>query len=180
MVKPVYEQARRTWLCIGCGNPRENRSIDLAIQEDEPDNTPLNMVSGCTVGIGPKDFLFSFCEEVVRQHLHLGQVFGPDERPLANWMTFVGCYRIIVRGSKNVAIRQCSDCGKAVYFGMDQRYLYPQPSPGISVFDAGSGGLVVTEEFVRGVNLNAWRKLECTKLPVLEVPKDGVHELRGM
>lgn len=177
MARPFREEARRTWLCAECGNPREQGMVNLAIQEDEPDNTPLNMVSGCTVGIARKDFLFSFGEELVRRHLYLGQVFS-DERPLVGWVTFVGRHRIIVRGSTNASVRHCSGCGRNVYFAMGQLYLYPPPPVDVSIFDAGNGGLVVTEELVHQLNLNAWRKLDCTKLLVQNIPKDGLLDLK--
>jgi hypothetical protein len=181
MVKPVYEQARRTWLCIGCAFPKPGtKAVDASIQEEEPDNTPLNMVSGCGLGVARKDFLFSFGENLVRQHLYLGHVFGPDKRPLDNWMTFIGRHRIIVRGSRNAGVRRCSECGRNVYFAMGPLYLYPEPPPDIAIFDAGNGGLVINGDLVRRVNLNAWRQLDCTKLTVLASPKDGLHELKGM
>jgi hypothetical protein len=181
MVKPAYEQARTTWLCTGCAFPKpDTKVVDATIQEEKPDNTPLNMISGCGVGIVRKDFLFSFGEDFVRQHLYLGQVFAPDNRPLEGWVTFVGRHRVIVRGSKNAGVRRCAACGRNVYFAMGQLYLYPEPPPDIAIFDAGNGGLVVSEALIERVNLNAWRKLDCTKLPVLGLPKDGLHELKWM
>jgi len=61
---------------------------------------------------------------------------------------------------------------------MGQLYLYPPPPVNVSIFDAGNGGLVVTEELVNQLNLNAWRKLDCTKLPVQNIPKDGLLDLK--
>jgi len=181
MVKSVYEQARKTWLCTACGFPRpDTKEVDATIQEEKLDNTPLNMISGCGVGIAHKDFLFSFGEDFVRQHLYLGQVFTPDKHPLQSWVTFVGRHRIIVRGSKNAGVRRCADCGRNVYFAMGELYLCPEPPLGIAIFDAGNGGLVVSEALMELVNLNAWRKLDCRKLPVLTLPKDGLHELKEM
>ncbi len=180
MAKSFREEAWKTRLCMGCGNPREQGVIDVAIQEDEPDNTPLNILSGCTIGIARKEFLFAFGQDIIHQHLYLGQVVGSDERPLESWVTFVGRHRIIVRGSKNAVVRRCAECGRNVYFAMGELYLCPEPPPGIAIFDAGNGGLVVSEALIERVNLNAWRKLECTKLPVLAFPKDGFHELKGM
>lgn len=181
MVKPAYEQARRTWLCTGCAFPKaDTKEVDATIQEEKPDNTPLNMISGCGVGIARKDFLFSFGEDLVRQHLYLGQVFAPDKRPLESWVTFVGRHRIIVRGSKNAGVRRCAECGRNAYFAMGQLYLYPLPPEGVSIFDAGNGVLVVTEQLVRQLNLNAWRKLDCTRLFVPDYPEDGLVELKAM
>lgn len=178
MVKSAYLQARQTWLCNGCAFPKPNTEVvDVTIQEEEPDNTPLNMISGCGVGIAWKEFLFAFGEELVRQHLYLGQVFGPSGSPMENWTTFVGRHKIIVRGSKNVTVRRCSECGRNIYFGMGQSYLYPQPLLDVSIFDVGNGVLVVSEELVSRINLNRWRKLDCTRLSVLNVPLDGLNAL---
>ena len=181
MAKTVYAQARETWLCTGCASPKPNtEAVDLTLQNKKPDNTPLNLVSGCGVGIARKDFLFSFGEELVRQHLYLGKVFGLNDRPMENWLTFIGRHKIIVRGSKNVALRRCCQCGRNVYFGMRPLYLYPQPQEGVSIFDAGDGILVISSDLVTRINLNQWRKLDCTELPVLQVPNDGVADLKGM
>ena len=181
MVKPVYEQARMTWLCTGCAFPKpDTKVVDATIQEEKPDNTPLNMISGCGVGIARKDFLFSFGEDLVRQHLYLGQVFAPDNRLLENWVTFVGRHRIIVRGSKNAGVRRCVKCGRNVYFAMGQLYLYPEPPRDIAIFDAGNGRLVVSEALIERVKLNAWRKLDCIALQVLDFPRDGLGDLREM
>jgi hypothetical protein len=180
MVKSGYEQARKTWLCTGCAFPRpDTKVVDAAIQEKEPDNVALNFIGGCGLGIVRKDFLLALGEDTVREHLHLGSVGGPDGRLLEDWVTFVGRHRIIVRGSKNAGVRLCSECGRTVYFAIGQLYLYPKPPYGVSIFDAGNGGLVVTGELVGRVKLNSWRKLDCTRLPVLEAPRDGLVELKG-
>src|SRR5687768_16974472 len=89
MDPPVYRHAWTTWLCKGCARPLPNaRSLDLTIQEEKPDSTPLNGVSGCGVGIALKDFLFDFGAANVRRHLFLGRLFGPDHRLLKGWVTF--------------------------------------------------------------------------------------------
>ncbi len=177
MTKSFRTEARRTWLCERCGHPLERHSFDLSIQEDRPDNTPLNMAYGCRVGIARKEFLFAFGEDIVLQDLYLGNLYGPDGCLLKDWVTFVGHHQIIVRGSKDAAYRRCSQCGKNIYFAMDDLYLYPQPARSVSMFDAGSGCLVVTDKLIGRVKLNKWQKLECKKLPVLNTPKDGFVEL---
>jgi ferredoxin len=179
MVKSFREEAFKSWLCTGCGRPLEECPMDIRIQEDKPANTPLNMVSGCTVGIAKKDFLFSFGERVARHNFHLGQVFS-DERLLDDWVTFIGHNTIIVRGSENATVRRCAECGRNVYFAVGSLYLYPQPPKNVAVFDSGNGGLVMTEALVHRIKLNEWRKLDCTRLPVLDVPKDGLIELKNI
>jgi hypothetical protein len=180
MANAFCEQAWKTWLCAGCHKPRVQGAIDLSIQEDEPDNTPLNMVSGCTVGIARKEFLFSFGEDIVRQHLYLGRLFGAHGTLLEDWVTLAGRDAIIVRGTKHVTVRRCSGCGSIVYFAMAPHYLYPQPPEGIPIFHACLGRLVVREELARRVTLNRWRRLDCTELPVLDAPEDGLGDLTAV
>ena len=180
MAKPLREEARKTWLCTGCGFPKpDTKHLDATLQDRNPDNTPLNFISGCGLGIAKKKFLFSFGEEVVRQHLYLGSVYGPKANLLEDWITFVGRERIIVRGSKSAGVRSCTECGRNAYFATGQLYLYPMPRAGVQIFDAGSGALVVTEELAGRINLKDWRKLDCTKLHVVDVPNDGFVDLRG-
>ncbi len=119
MVKAAYEEARKTWFCTGCAFPKPNvKKVDAAIQESELDDTPLNFISGCGVGIGRRDFLFSFGEKTIQNDLCIGQVRGPDGSLLEDWVTFLGRQRVVVRGSTNVSYRRCSECGRQVYFAM--------------------------------------------------------------
>jgi hypothetical protein len=180
MDKLFRDEAGRTWLCTGCGNPRGEGITDIVIQEEKPENTPLNMVSGCTVGIAQKDFLFSFGEKLVRQYLYLGRVLGPDRRTLENWVTFVGRNRIIVRGTRNASVRRCSECGRSAYFALGEFYLYPAPPEDVPILDAGSGGLVVSDKIVRIHDLDGWRQLGCRKLCVQDTPKDGLGTLNTL
>ncbi|MBI4661415.1 MAG: hypothetical protein HY735_21540 [Verrucomicrobia bacterium] len=178
MAKEIYEAVRRTWLCRGCVSPKPGTpEVDATIQELEPDNTPINIVNGCGLGIARKEFLFALGEDVIRRYLFLGRVFRQDGAELENWVTFHGKHEIIVRGSKHVSFRKCPECGKRLYFAMGKRYLYPEPPKGIEMFDSGCGGLVVTERLVVRITLNKWRKLACIKLPVFSAPKDGLAEL---
>ena len=176
LAKQFREEVGKTWLCTGCGNPRWQKAIDLIIQEDEPDNTPLNLAAGCIVGIARKDFLFCFGKNDVERHLYLGRLFREDGVLLEDWVTFHGRQRIVIRGSKDVSYRQCGDCGRHVYFAMGQQYLCPQPPKGINIFDVGSGELVLTKELAERVILNKWRKLACSKLPIFATPMDGLRE----
>lgn len=175
---PAYEEARKTWLCTGCGSPKPGvEAVDAMIQEDKLDNTPLNFVSGCGIGIARRDFLSVLGDAQVDQYLWLGRVFGPDGNLLKKWVTFNGKNKIIIRGSKHVAVRSCPFCQRQVYFAMAPLYLYPEPKSGVGIFDADMGTLVITKEIMAKITLNKWRKIDCDKLPVLEWPTDGLTEL---
>lgn len=179
--RSAYEEARKTWLCTGCGFPKPDvRAVDVAIQERTPDDTPLNVVFGCGTGIAKKSFLYAVGESIVNEHLYTGRVFGPSGELLTDWISFNGKYKIILRGSENVGVRRCDECGRNVYFATGKRYLYPTPTGGVRIFHAGNGRLIMTEDLVMRLNLNAWRKLECTKLPVLSCPLDGLVDLKSL
>jgi len=178
LIRPAYEEAARTWLCTGCAFPKPGvGQIDVRIQEEEPDKTALNFVSGCGLGIARKEFLFFLGEQAVTRDLQLGRVFGPDGRLLQDWATFNGRERIIVRGTEHAGVRRCSECGRRVYFAMSPFYLFPSPREDVSIFDSGNGGIVVSESLGRRIEQHGWKKLVCTKLPVLTEPKDGLGEL---
>ena len=180
LTKSFYDEARESWLCAGCGNPREERAIDVQVEAEPPVNIPLNFAQGSTVGIANKDFLFSLGKEHVIGHLHLGGVLGPNGDLLEDWFSFVGRHRLIVRGSEHAQARVCTVCGKNVYFAVGQRYLYPHPPLGVRIFDAGTGSLVITKELMDCVDLQKWKHLKCIGLEVLESPRDGYLDLRGI
>jgi len=176
--KPFYGEARRTWLCTGCAAPKPDaKEIDATIQNESLENTGLNGISGCGIGVAHKDLLFALGEDVVRECLYIGRLFSKSGRLMKNWITFNGKQKILVRGSKMVSYRKCSDCGRYAYFSMDPHYLYPQPPTGFSIFDMVNGGLVVTEDLAQKITINRWRKFSCDKLAVLDKPLDGIEEL---
>ena len=178
MVKEHYEEAKRTWLCMGCLRPKQPfHGIDAHIQEQTPSDPPLNFVNGCGLGIIRTDFLNQLGSDVVARDLCIGRLLGPDKRQIEEWVTFRGRHSLIVRGSKNVACRHCTECGRFVYFAMGKKYLYPMPRRDVSVFDSGWGGLVVTESVYRGLNVGCWRKMYADKLPVVNEPFDSLGVL---
>jgi hypothetical protein len=180
LTREAYDQARNTWLCVGCASPKPDvREVDLVLEdiEEVPENLPLSFHFGSGVGVARRDFLLSLGEEEVGRDLCLGCVLGPEGQLFNDWVTFIGKHRIIVRGTKHAGARICEECGRQIYFAMGRRYLYPRPPEGVSIFDKGSSGLVVTEALVGRVKLDRWRGLSCLKLPVLGAPLDGLGEL---
>jgi hypothetical protein len=151
-------------------------TIDAIIQDSEPDNTPLNFISGCGLGLLRRDFIDALGWNFVMRDLYLGQVFGP-EGLLPQWATFIGRRKIIVRGSRNVTFRHCSTCGRPMYFATGTKYLSPKPQEEVAIFDGGNGSLVVSEEIGQSIAPKAWRKLSRTQLTILQHPLDGLREL---
>jgi hypothetical protein len=176
--KACHAEAHRTWLCTGCASPKPGtKELDATVQNESMEGPPLNFVFGCDLGVARKEFLFAFGENVVRHHFYLGRLSRDDGTPFDDWVTFRGKHRIFVRGSKHAQYRQCTLCGRRLYFALGKHYLYPQPPAGVTIFDTGNGGLVLTEDLVQGVTINKWRKLEFLKLPILDAPLDGLGDL---
>ena len=177
LTKEADAEARHSWLCTGCNSPKPDiGAIDVRIRAT-PGKEPLNAVGGWGVGIASKAFLDAIGTNLAQRELYLGRVYGPDGKELTEWATFRGKHRLIVRGSKNVSHRRCTECGRDVYFAMGKKYLYPSPPPSVSLFGANLVGLVVTEDVFSRSGIEKWQGIYIDKLCVADVPKDSLGEL---
>jgi len=179
--KAEFRRARRTWLCPGCSVPRpEVRHVEMRIHGGMPQGEALNFVNGCGVSVARRDFLDSFGEDLVEHDLFLGRMFTIDGVELADLATFRGRCRLIIRGRHTASYRYCRDCGRLVYFSEHrERYLWPAPPLGFSLFDTGWGGLLVTEDLFRTLDQQKWKNLGVEELPVVGSPRDGLGTLEG-
>jgi hypothetical protein len=178
MLKEEYERARDSWLCSGCASPKPGvGSIDVRIQEEGPGDVPLTFVSGCGIGLVHQEFLIELGADNVAQDLLLGTVFGPSGNEIEGWSTFRGRHKLVIRGTSNVGLRQCSVCGRNIYFATGKRYLYPLPSPSVRIFESHLWGLVIGKNLMQSISLHAWPKLGVEKLKVLEKPIDRLPEI---
>ena len=174
--KDNYAVATETWLCTGCGAPRPDvGSIDVQIQETLPDDAPLTFVNGCGVILARRDFLDSLPVVDIRSNVTLGTVRGASGTSLDDWSTVRCRSRLIVRGNRNVSYRQCTVCGRHVYFAMGSRYLYPAPLQGCSIFESDLYGLVLAHgPFPQ---LPRWPKVAVDLLRIATRPQDGLGDL---
>ena len=146
LAEDAYAEAKRSWLCSGCCSPKPGfGAVDARLQE-APKDKPLNFVMGCGLPVAYGKFLDRLGESLVERDLSLGQVFGPDGTRLEDWVTFRGRRRLIIRGSREVSYRRCTECGRDVYFAMGKRYLYPNPPQDVALFESDLFGLVLPEE----------------------------------
>lgn len=178
MVNDEYEKARLTWLCVGCMTPKNIAvPIDAQIEEKLPADPPLNFINGCGLGLVRASFLAALGPAVISRDLLIGRLLGPDGALVDDWVTFRGRYRVLVRGSKNISYRRCTDCGRHVYFAMGKRYLYPQPPDDAEVFESDLLGLVVRGDVFSRLALATWPKIQLDKLGVPTAPKDSLGPL---
>lgn len=172
-----YEEAKATWLCTGCCSPRPGvERVNVRIQDEEPDG-PLSIVNGCGVALARKSFLSRFGEERVRKYLALGEVRGPDDQLIPDWVSFIGRCGLFVRGSKNAQHRTCSECGQNLYFGMGKKYLYPRPPEDVELFQSQLWGLIVPEQIGETLGISESDGVWIEILPVLDAPLDGLPPL---
>ncbi len=167
---------RPDWMCVECGEVRSGtEGVDLFVQESRPEKTPLNMVSGCGVGVIQTAFLAVLIEAAgdSGQALKIGRVLGPGNTPLNEWRSVHGDPRVIVRGEERAGSRRCNTCGRCHYYAEGKRYLCPPP-PSVDVLYAGLGTLIVSERIRNRIAIGSWPMLEFERLPVLDEPVDGL------
>jgi hypothetical protein len=178
MSRTAAEAAKKDWLCPGCNYPKPGvGSIDVTLQQPGPNDAPLNFIYGFGVPIAKRAFLGSFGENTINRDLHLGRVFLEGRGQLDDWVTVRGRHSLIIRGTKNVSRRQCTECGRNVYFAMGSRYLFPSPPSEHEMFESDLSGLIVSQRLFDLLTLNGWPKLVFDKLPVLAAPKDDFPEM---
>jgi hypothetical protein len=175
----AHAEAQRTWLCAECGRPKKGVGVFEAHLAALPRDPPLNFLNGTLVGVAYKPFLNRFPASAVEHDLYLGPVYGPKGNLLADWVTFHGRVRLIVRGSKHVSHRKCPNCNRDGYFAMGKPYLYPAPPGGAVLYESGRGGLILSMELYETLDLGKWRKLSIQQLNVVDAPRDGLGELVG-
>jgi len=175
MLKEVYAEARRTWLCQDCGSPRAGSSLptEIPIQNNRVNDPPLNIIDGA-VGVIHRDLLNQIGEENVNRYLIVGNLVGSRGRLIHDWVTFRGRYQVIVRGTKEASWRRCSECLRVLYFSLDPTYLYPMPPADIDIFESDSWGLVMRPHIFERLNLSRWKKKTIDALNVPEAPPDGL------
>jgi hypothetical protein len=178
MSKVGTEVARANWACPGCNYPRPGQqAIDVIVEAPIPSGGPLNFTYGYGVPIAKREFLQGLGPAVSRD-LFLGDVILDNGEKVTDWVTFRGRTRLIIRGTKHVSHRVCSACGRDIYFAMGNRYLFPTPRNGLSLFESDLFGLIVPDDYFGQLSLQKWRGLEIEKLRVASSPKDGFGELR--
>ena len=169
-------KARRSWLCTGCVLPLPGTGpIDIHIQEDKPDSA-LSFVSGCGVSVARRDLLGLFGQERMDRDLILGEVMDSDGVILDDWITFMGRTRCPIRGTKNVSLRRCEDCGRILYFATGKRHICPVSSQGHELWESDLNGLVVPEELYDSISFPGavLKRVSSSRLEMVTDTRDGL------
>jgi len=171
-------EARDNWLCSGCTSVKPKTEALTVQLKNQSLEGPLNVTFGPTLAFAHKSFLFRLGEERVRRHLFLGEVYGPNGRRWDDWVTFRGRHRLIVRGTKDVALRVCPLCGANLYFSRGAQYLYPEPPTNIEIFESHLNGLIFPDYVGRELGIGGViRRVRGAE--ILDWPSSGVRGKRS-
>jgi len=144
LTKEADAMAKESWLCTGCNSPKPGvGAIDVMIRA-APGTESLNAAIGWGIPIASRACLHAFGDDLVQRELFIGRVLDQHGKEYIDWATFRGRHRVIVRGTKHACTRKCPECGRDIYFAMDKKYLYPAPSPDVSLFESDMCGLVLS------------------------------------
>jgi hypothetical protein len=162
---------------MGCGRPKPGvETVNVRVQERKISG-PLNFVNGCGVALARRSFLSRFGDDRIARCLGVGEVRGPENQLILDWVTFIGRRVLFVRGSKNAQYRTCSLCGRNLYFAMGKKYLYPHPPKDIELFQSHLWGLIVPRQVGETTGIKESDGVWIDKLPVLDKPLDGLPPL---
>jgi hypothetical protein len=176
--KQSHAEAIGVSLCASGLHPRPGiKAIDVWLQERAPRDKPLNFVYSSGVGLIHKELLELIGEEIVQRDLYIGRIVGDRGNEITDWVTFRGRREVIIRGSRDAGYRVCKECGRTLYYAAGKRYLYPAPPADVTIFESHLSGLVVPPEVCERVPTKKWRMLGIEKLPVLDLPTDGLGVL---
>lgn len=172
-----YAAAASSWLCKDCSAPRAFvESVNIRIQEEEPIDEPLTLVSGCGLFLARQDLLDILGGDHVCRDLLCGTVTNRHGRTLPDWKTVRGRRQLIVRGSEHVGYRRCTTCGRLCYFAMGSRYLYPRPADDASIYGSDLG-LIVAPGILDADAFARWPQIVVDMLPTPDEPMDALGDL---
>jgi hypothetical protein len=173
-----FEQAKQTWLCPGCYSPKPGVGIvNIKVDDDKPDDRMMTMVFGIFVPIVEWRFLNYLPQDLIKREFWIGQVLGPNDKPMENWITARCRSQIIIRGVSHAGMRRCTECGRTVYFGGGNRYLSPAPPAGHDIHESHLCGFVLPDRLMQAVNIPKLRGVIHEKLKVRVPAPDGFGEL---
>lgn len=172
------------WFCVACRSPKpETGAIEIRITENRPPFPPISSVHATGVNLARRDFLYLFGEENVARDLMLGTLYGPDNKPIKDWVTWRGQHRVVIRGTdgkgytgpghKYVGYRYCEACGNLHYNALGHRYLSPEPEADAQLFESDLSGLVVSAGFADKLGIMRQPRFGIERLKVLDPAPDG-------
>jgi hypothetical protein len=153
-------------------------NVSIVIDRSSLKAKLLTFVSGLSVGLMNEKLLGLLDSQSVSTDLILDPVYDLDGVLVEEWKAFRAKERVIIRGSKNVTCRVCTECGRNVYFAMGKRYLFPAPSGKRRILGSDLYGLVIPQNDFDRFERKELTGVTIDKLEVREVANDGLGAIR--
>ncbi len=165
-VKDWYEEAKRTWLCSGCSNPKPSIDALDAYLAYPPDDVPLNIISGVGIGYAQLRFVQHIKMNMLTDQFSFGKVFDPEGSEIPEYITFRSRNLLFIRGDSRSSFRQCGVCNRQLYHPIGKRHILSNDLIGSSIYESQIHQMVVDEQVFELVSRVKWRKMGSWKLPV--------------
>ena len=173
------EQSGHLWKCDHCCSPLDGtKQIDLEI--DEPakyiaKQKPLTFSFNYRIKLVWEPFIRVIPQHILDRDLFFGDLIGPDKKRIEGWLTCRCRYGLFLRGTKDIALTVCKDCGYIRYWAHIKPYLYPTPPEDADIFQCGSD-LLFRDSVYQCLDMEQWKKkVYITKITVADAPRDGVE-----
>lgn len=171
----IWRASNAELFCRVCGQPTVRvlpPSFGLA---SFPENRCfLTEDYGSRVGIMQRP-LFDLLGASVLQDLSTAEVTSASGTGSGDWTAFLSCEVRHLRGGLKYQHRECGACGSHVYQASRPHYILMRNSQFRSVYQSGSGGMILREDIYERVKPYARKfHLRFEELMIESEPRDGL------
>ena len=133
---------------------------------------PLNFVGQPLLQYAREDLLEALSPEI-EEAFTLGKLVHAVDGEIANVKTLWGTPRVRIRAGKKSDCCRCDVCGQVIYRQRGQWYALASDLVGSPLFLGSDGGIIVNAELHGRLKGRRWKKVDISKLTVLDKPRDG-------
>jgi hypothetical protein len=165
----------RKFLCPKCRFRLPGTGAIEVVLGRAPPNIPVCCFALPLIGVIRRDFLEAL-GPTAQQELEVCPLVGPDGSAMADFFTFSGKWKLLVRGGpESINNPRCGKCGQAMYTPIKSRYLTSASvKTQRDIYEFFACRLVISEEVRERIG-PVWNKdIVIHKLPVIDEPRDGL------
>ena len=176
------ELANLPWRCNHCGFTLDGvKQIDIMLEDFTAapkylaKQKPYTFHGILCADIIWEPFIRTVPQYILDRDMFFGNLIGPDKKRIESWLTCRCRYGLFLRGTKDVALTICKNCGYVRYWAHIKPYLYPAPPDDADIFQCGPH-LLFRESVYQYLDMEQWKKkVYVTKITVADAPRDGVE-----
>lgn len=157
---------------FSCGHYDFNYFPDEVVIEEYGQDLPLNFTSKPLLQYVREDLLDALSPEI-EEAFTLGELVHVVDGEIANGRTLWSTRRVQIRAGKKSTCSRCEVCGQVVYDARGRWYALISDLVGSPIFLGSDGGIIVNEELHGRLKGRRWKKVDISKLTVLDKPRDG-------